>query len=214
MKLKFAVFVGAMTLLTNVDAMGQNPYEDVEQTEWDIIVKSKSSSPTIVDIITSYLSETEDEMHGALSQAWQRYLKQEPAEKGATMFVDTKNGYVSYTEDYDLAYPEDPSGVISVIEMCLWNCADGTHKVFAENVVLTQNGEVIQTEFTGISFYLYDKNTKRLTLMHDFIELEYDMSITFELPQKGKDIVATIHSPSGEIQKTLVWDGYRFHLAK
>ena len=215
MKLKLVVIVGAITVLTNVNVMGQHPYGDVEQTEWDIIVESEYASPSIVDFVTSYLHETEDELHGMLSHAWQRYLKHEPAEKGATMFVDAKNGYISYTVDDDLAYPDDHSGQMLLVELCYWNCADGIHKLFAENVVSTTNGIPTATEFDGLHFYLYDNNTKRMSVIYYIIE-EWDGNdmVTYSLPKKGKDIVATIHTPSGKIQKTLVWDGYRFHYAK
>lgn len=216
MKIKNIFLVCAIFALANVAVEAQNPY-NVESTEFDIIVTTNPSSPSIVDFVTALLAEPEDELSGMLSEAWQLYLTNQPARPGGTMQVDKKNGYVCYTLDYDVAYPEDMSGDALKVEMCYWNCADGKHKLVAQNVVSTRNGELFIGQYDGISFYLYDKQTHKLSFVYDIIEYyEEDYSaITYELPQSGKDIMVKIYLPSGEeIQKRLAWDGYRFHFAK
>lgn len=215
MKLKTAFLICSAVVLANVVAVAQNTY-DVESSEYDIIVTNNPSSPSIVDFVTALLSEPEDELSGLLSEAWQRYRNNQPAATGGTMVVDSKNGFVCYTLDYDQAYPEDPSGDVLRVELCYWNCADGVHKLVAESVVTTRNGEPMMGQFDGIMFYLYDKQTHKLSFVYDIIEYyEGDYTaITYELPQRGKDIMVNLYTSSGVIQQRLAWDGYRFHFAQ
>jgi len=217
MKQRYAMFACLIVALSMGNAIGQNPYEEVEYSEYDIVLKTNPSSPSIVDFVTAYLENPEDELSGMLSDAWGRYLKNQPAEKGGTMVVDKRNGYVSYTLDYDAAYPEDtPTGDVSLTEMCYWNCDDGIHKLFAFNAVSTRNGEPMMGQYDGLIFYIYNKETHRMSFVHDIVEsYEGDYRyIIYVLPRQGKNIEARIYTEKGMIKKQLVWNGYRFHFAK
>ncbi len=215
MKIKHFLFVSAAFVLTSVAAVAQEPYE-VEYPEYDIIVTTNPTSPSIVDFITALVAEPEDEFVGMLNDAWQLYLTGQPAAKGGTMLVDKKNGFMSYTLDYDEAYPEDAHGLMTRVEMCYWNCADGKHKLVAQNAMTIEDGIYIYGQFDGIAFYLYDMETHRLSPVYNIIE-DYEgdyENITYELPQKGKNIKVRVQTSSGVINKWLVWDGYRFKFEK
>ena len=215
MKIKYFLFVSAAFVLTSVAAVAQEPYE-VEYPEYDIIVTTNPTSPSIVDFVTALVAEPEDEFIGMLSDAWQLYLTGQPATKGGTMLVDKKNGFMSYTLDYDEAYPEDAHGLMIRAEMCYWNCADGKHKLVAQNAMTIEDGIYIYGQFDGITFYLYDTETHRLSPVYNIIEDYEDdyENITYELPQKGKNIKVRVQTSSGVINKLLVWDGYRFKFGK
>lgn len=212
MKIKNFLLVLAAFVLTNVAAVAQEPYDVESSSEYDIIMTTNPTSPSIEDFITALLAEPEDELNGMLSDAWQRYLTGQPAEKGGTMLVDKKNGFMSYTVDYDEMYPEDAFGMLLRVEMCYWNCADGKHKLVAQNVVSTHNGKPALGQYDGMMFYLYDIKAHKLSPVYSIIEdYEGDYEIiTYELPQKGKNIKVHIHTSTGVIDKLLVWDGYRF----
>ena len=70
MKIKYILFVSAAFVLTSVAAVAQEPYE-VEYPEYDIIVTTNPTSPSIVDFVTALVAEPEDEFIGMLSDAWQ-----------------------------------------------------------------------------------------------------------------------------------------------
>lgn len=217
MKMRYALFACLVFALSMGSVVGQNPYEDVEYSEYDIVIKTNPSSPSIVDFVTAFLENPEDELSGMMRDAWDRYLGNQPAERGGTMVVDKRNGYVSYTFDYDVAYPEDtPTGDKMHVEMCYWNCDDGIHKLFAFNVVSTRNGEPMMGQYDGLAFYLYDKQSHRMSFIPNIVEFyegDYE-NVTYVLPQQGKNIEANIYTVKGVIKRQLVWNGYRFRFAK
>ena len=196
-----------MAIFPNV-AKAQDPFKNLTKNEAVRTFKV----PDIVDFVTVYLSDTEDELRGSIAPEWQKYLKNEKLSKGVTFTVDKKNGYVRYEMDYDIAYPEDKTGEKSCVEFCYWNCADGLHKLFAENVYLTQKGKPIFTEFSGLYIYAYDNATQKLYMIdQDLLGLgeETHGMVTVGLPRQGKDIDLTLSDGS---KKKLAWNGKGFTL--
>ncbi len=196
-----------MAIIPNV-SKAQDPFKNLTKNEAVRTFKV----PDIVDFVTVYLSETEDELRGNIAPEWQKYLKNEKLGKGVTFTVDKKNGYIRYEMDYDIAYPEDKTGEKSCVEFCYWNCADGLHKLFAENVYLTQKGKPIFTEFSGLYIYAYDNATQKLYMIdQDLLGLgeETHGMVTFSLPRQGKDIEVTDANGS---KKKLAWNGKGFTL--
>ena len=115
--------------------------------------------------------------------------------------------------------------------MCFWNCADGKHKLLAENCVGMINDRYVSTEYSGVSFYLYDNDSRKLFPVSEeeigaYIEPKLDESATdtgktlttfddeaivvYWLPQQGKDINVEIVSGTKREEARLVWDGMRF----
>ena len=198
-----------------ISAMAQDPFKDLTKEYPTVDVTFKGQSPTIVDFLTSYLSISEDELRGAISQEWNKYLKHEPLSKGVTFTVDQKNGYIRYDVDDDIAYPDDKSGYKTCVEFCYWNCADGAHKLFGENVLITQNDNPIFTEFSGMYIYAYDNASKKLYMVdQDLLGIVDELrgNTTFVLPRQGKDIEVFMDNDGKKVQKKLVWNGKGFNL--
>ncbi len=208
-----AIMICAIALFCCLGAKAQDPFKDL--TKNDVVVTVKA--PSIIDFVTAFLSEPEDELRGSIAPEWNNYLNHKPLSKGVSLFVDQKNGYVRYEMDYDVAYPEEQLGIKSYVEYCYWNCADGTHKLFAENVGMTENGEPAFAQFEGFYIYAYDNATKKLYMIdQELLGLGDDIrgEVTFALPLKGKDIDVCIINGSEKIQKKLVWNGKGFNLSK
>ena len=206
MKTRTIVLAAAAMLLMAIIptvAKAQDPFKDLEENYPVVTVKT----PNIENFVTAYLSEAEDEHLGSLAEMWQKHLNKEAFDESEKVTVDAKNGYVCF-ETFDL---EDSEGFNSMTEMCYWNCDDKKHKLFAENVGVTQNGKPVFTEFTGLFVYVYDNASQTLyTIDQDLLGLE-DVrgDVTFRLPQKGKDIDVFF---SDGTQKKLAWNGKGFTL--
>lgn len=207
------IMICAMAVLCSLGVTAQSPFKDLTKNNPVVVVKA----PSIVDFVTAYLSNPEDELRGSIAPEWKKYLNNEPLGKGVTILVDKENGYVRYEVDHDLAYPEDKSGTKQYVEYCYWNCADGLHKLFAENVGMTQKGKPIFAQFDGLYIYAYDNATQKLFMIdQDLLGLDENVhgEVTFSLPRKGKDIEIFFHGDSKKGQKKLVWNGYGFNLSK
>ena len=190
-----------MAIIPNV-AKAQDPFKNLTKNEAVRTFKV----PDIVDFVTVFLSETEDELRGSIAPEWQKYLKNENLSKGVTFTVDKKNGYVRY-DWFDKETNEK-----SYVEYCYWNCADGLHKLFAENVGITINDKPVFTEFSGLFIYAYDNATQKLYMIdQDLLGLgeETHGMVTFGLPRQGKDIEVTDANGS---KKKLAWNGKGFTL--
>lgn len=196
-KLSFAIILACLTLSLAA--------QDV------VKVKYRGAKPTISDFSWAYLSsinhdedECGDEPANAVKDAWVRHRKGLPQEKGVTLIIDEKNGYVLYEHRYD--------DVVIRMEMCYWNEADGKHKLFVFNNLATTNSHgLICTETSGLTFYRYNNATKKMTYCDPpGFKVEYDCS--YAMPRAGKDITVTKWDTNGKKlhQKTLKWNGRRF----
>lgn len=206
-----ALMICAVALFCFLNANAQDPFKDLTKNDAVVTVKT----PSIINFVTAFLSEPEDELRGSIAPEWDKYLNNKPLGKGVTLLVDQKNGYVRYELDYDVAYPDDPTGLKSYVEYCYWNCADAAHKLFAENVGMTENGEPVFAQFEGLYIYAYDNATQKLYMIdQESIGLGDDTrgEVTFALPRKGKDIEMCIIKGTKKIQKKLVWNGKGFNL--
>ena len=206
-----ALMICVVALFCFLHANAQDPFKDLTKNDAVVTVKT----PSIINFVTAFLSEPEDELRGSIAPEWDKYLNNKPLGKGVTLLVDQKNGYVRYELDYDVAYPDDPTGLKSYVEYCYWNCADGAHKLFAENVGLTQNGEPVFAQFEGLYIYAYDNATQKLYMIdQESLGLGEETwgEVTFALPRKGKDIEMCNIKGSKKIQKKLVWNGKGFNI--
>lgn len=215
------ILICATLLLSFLCATAQNPFKNLTENVVTTEVTYKGQSPTIEDFLTCFLSETEDEIHDALSQAWDNYLRKDEPQRGTSFTVDLKNGFARYDMDYDAAYPDDPNGIKSYVEFCYWNCDDGKHKLFAQNIGMTQDGKATIGQYDGLYIYAYDNATKTLYMIdQNLIGLVDDLHdfrqgpITFALPRKGKDIDVFVNTDTKVIQKKLTWNGKGFTYSK
>jgi hypothetical protein len=196
-----------MAIVPNA-AKAQDPFKDL--TKNDVVATFKV--PDIVDFVTYFLNDPIDEQRASVATEWEKYLKNEKLGKGVSFVVDKKNGYIRYEKDYDVAYPDDKNGEKGIVEYCYWNCADGLHKLFAENVKLTRNGEPEFAQLTGLYIFVYDNATQKLYRVDQtLVGLGGDVTageVTFDLPRYGKDIEMRVDGT----QKKLVWNGKGFTL--
>lgn len=141
-----------------------NPYpEENEEYAYAVTVKYQGQKPIINDFINAYFGEeSEDELNGYLSDLWHRYLKNEPLDETEKVTLDSKNGFASFEK----VYPPDeysPEGNRILVEMCYWNSSDGNHKIFAESVQMFQGNRAIETEYSGVTFGIYNNATHKMT---------------------------------------------------
>ena len=162
MKINVLVLFAALFLANISFGQSQNPYENVEFDAWSIAVQSKGNSPNIIDFVNALFGgEAEDELSGTVGDAWKRHVSKKAPMAGESWVVDAKNGYARYDLDLKTAYPDFDDDEALFVEMCYWNCADGTHKVVAENIGTTIDGMLQRDgQFTGLVFYLYDSKTR------------------------------------------------------
>lgn len=175
----------------------------------EIMVSYKGQGPNVKDFLSAILSYFgRGEGTADVKQSWDLYrngMKQMP---GDSFIVDMQNGYAGYVS-------EDEENR-QVIECCYWNHADKKHKLVAYSNNLFVDGRAVETEITGISYYLYDNATRKMKPVYvGDLGLEFDMppgsyATTHALPRQGKTIVYTFHTPSGRIEKRLTWNGSKF----
>lgn len=215
-------------------AVAQQSYpKDFFEYELECSVPREVKTPKIGDFVNAFLSLDEtSEILGTLQTVWNHYLRHEPQESGYQFTIDEKNGYVQYTFNSQLSedFKDYDFVTKSIHEMCYWNCADGKHKLIAENYVGTLDDKYLLGQYDGISFFLYDIASHKIypvstedigayvDAMIDESNFEtgeqmtmYDETVVVHrLPQQGKDIEVEIYSGNRKTVTRLLWDGMRF----
>ena len=191
-----------------------------------IRVKYQGSSPKIGDFAKAYLSsiplsnEVDDcdqeglYMYDAIKQAMANHSKGRPLRKKETLTIDSKNGYILYEFRHN-------DEVLTRIEMCYWNMADGKHKLFAFVRQSFDNGWYVAGQYDDREFYRYNNATKTMKRISkeeigvDAVDEESsNMSVfsSISLPRKGKDIELTWWDKNGECGASpLKWNGRGFN---
>lgn len=172
MNKKSIIICGVIALLFGLEVNAQKHYdlEDLYETEYPM----KSAKASISDIVSWMLAEPEDEVHGPMRDAWDLFRKNKPLPEGTTIFLDEKNGYFRYDVEHVDEFENEGTTEIYrsslFAEVVVWNCADGKYKVFCENIGGTIDGKPHDTgQFDGMIFYLYDKTTHKVYVLHDAI---------------------------------------------
>ena len=186
MKTISTILCSAIMVLAGLCAFAQtNPYpEENDEYAYAIPVKYQGQKPIINDFINAYFGEeSEDKLSGYLSDLWHRYLKNEPLDKNEKVTVDSKNGFASFEKVYP---PDeyDTEGSRLLVEMCYWNSTDGNHKIFAESVQHFHGNRAIETEFSGISFGIYNNATRMITYVN-----QYEMGIEVKTGMEGLGVI-------------------------
>ena len=182
----------------------------VAQNRW-IEVGFLGTDPDIMDFAWSYATNTDgnedaeiDESTNALQQALERYRTGQEQQKGFTITVDRKAGYI--------LIQSKQNGFISKWEMCYWNMADKKHKLFAVCTELSENGKRSGPgQYDGLTFYRYDNSLRKMMAYDAGVDVEY-FNISYSLPRAGKDITVT-HWSENDREKwttTLKWNGHGF----
>lgn len=174
------------------------------------IVPFRGKQPTIIDFVDDHLrGEDIGEALGELRDMWKLYRLGKTLPKGKSFIVDVKNGYVRYDSKYsdqDWQY----------MEFCVWNYADKRHKLVAYCNDCFHEGKPIAGQYTGLEFSIYDNDTHRMKPAYapDLgaeVDVPDDHTVTtHSLPRTGKTLVYTFYTPSGEVRKSLTWNGSKF----
>ncbi|MBQ3657870.1 MAG: hypothetical protein II956_13695 [Bacteroidales bacterium] len=212
----------AFLLTISISVSAQNPYAEIEKdgAEYATTVTFAGQKPIINDFI-SHLFPTSDEIDEmnseldvTLGQVWARYKKNtlKPTEK---VTADSKNGFACF----EINDPDEGFGKEQlIVDVCYWNSSDTKHKVVAESVKVFRDGKVIETELTGLSLYVYNNATHKLTYANRYdmgVDITTDgEAVTYDLPRVGKDIKAFIHLPSGKKEVLVKWNGSKFEVQK
>ena len=185
-----------------------------------IRVNYQGTKPTFSDLITAYLAPTygedgecDSEYMNGIRDAWERYCKGVKQYEGATFKLDSKNGFAVY----EYKYSEDTCEYLTRIEMCLWNEADGKHKLFAYSYMFYRNGQYYPGQYDGLTFMRYNNATKSMK-HHSNAGVEavykakpHSVECSFDLPRSGKDIIVIFWDENGKkTEKTLKWNGSGF----
>ncbi len=180
--------------------------EEYYQTN-HIQVQFKGSSPNISDFVTAILSQEElGECLGAVSDDWSLRQRGQKLPESVQFTVDERNGFIRY----DKVYPPLES---AYTEFCFWNCSDGKHKLIGTNSGAIMDNKPVETECTGLWFYIYDNQTKTMTSLSPSevgAIIDANTTVTYALPRSGKNIEATIHNPGKTVKKILKWNGDGF----
>lgn len=205
MKNKIMMICTATIMLSAMGAYAQDPYE--KDKGYQVGGLAKNGKATVSEFVSWILAEPEDEVLGPMSRAWKQYLSHKPLDKGTTILLDEKNGYFRYDVDYDKKYEGEegePSESTLYVELVVWNCADGQHKVLAENVGGTHKGKPMAGgQYDGIFFYLYEKATQRIFLLNDAIDPKEIQSLvpSQEWQYDGKQYYYAIDYNTGQKKK-------------
>ena len=222
-----------MVALHGFRAQAQKSYpKDILVYQLENKVKYQGKAPKIGDFLTAYITQDEtSEIMGSLSVAWNHYLRNEPQEPCCQFIVDDKNGYLRYTFDAKQCDDFEDMDAQTIVEMCYWNCADGKHKLIAENVISMMDGKYMIGQYSGTMFYIYDNATRQIWSVDDewlgaYVKPVIDeancqttvkeMTVpdetiaVYSLPQQGKDINVVVYQGNKKTEARLVWDGMRF----
>lgn len=172
-----------------------------------IRVNYSGAKPTIADFVSANLSQEDDEeMIKGIWEDWTSHQQGKALSNGASFTVDVKNGFIRYDKRYTAT-------TYSYTEFCYWNCSDQKHKILAVNRGCIEDGQPVTAQFTGLKFYTFDNQTKRMsqTLNSELgASIDVRPEVTYALPQAGKNIMATIHAQQGEVQILMKWNGTKF----
>ena len=179
-----------------------------------IKVNYKGSRPTITDFVWAAFpalnyedeDETGDRPWKALENAMKLHSKGLPLEKGETLTIDTKNGYILYEHSGD-----EDADYIFRLEACFWNESDGKHKLIAfNNMASYTEGKPCITELSDMRFFRYNNATKRMVGC-DPPGFEIEYGGIYELPRVGKNIIYIKYHDDGNTERrVLKWNGKRF----
>ncbi|MBR5726198.1 MAG: hypothetical protein IKX56_05635 [Muribaculaceae bacterium] len=232
MRTKLIIMCALMVSLNCIDALAQQSYPDsIFAYEMENRITYKGKAPKIGDFLSSYLDiEETGELFGSVLDAWRLYLRQQPQKPCEQFMLDEKNGYLRYTFDSQSCDFYDDLIDRTYYEMCYWNCADGKHKLIAENCFTLIDNKYILGQYSGISFFLYDNASHKMWTVAGedigaWVEEVIDESncetgeqltdsdipiVVYHLPQQGKDINVEICHGNKRTVTRLVWDGMRF----
>ncbi len=218
----FATALATWLCCTTLSAQETYPPE-MFSAEMACPVAFTGTRPTISDFVTAYFSDDDDgypEIWGDCMMAWNAYKQGSKLPKGSAILLDTKNGYMRFTQNLGETYGDDWNDKdVYTVEMCYWNCTDNRYKVFGISLYGMEHGKYVGGQYDGITLYIYDNATRKMyqvptedmgvTLSYDSQGDEYPIHV-IRLPRTGKNIIQETYLGNRKTVRKYRWDGMRF----
>ena len=184
-----------------------------KESEYAVPVKSKGGQPAMADFINGILSQEETfDAYVELSRCWEQFKRGKALPEGRSIVLDVKERYMRFDEK---EVQENGSTYTGFNEYFCWDFADGKHQLVIENTVNCNDGEPFAGQYSGLSFYIYDMETRKMWLTS-----EYSVGGVFDIPgdthlivhkvdNKDRSIDYACHTDKGVVTKRVVWNGRR-----
>ncbi len=201
---------GGKNAKTNSDS--DEPDTEMADEEDGDDAEATSDGFPIIDVIIAVAGPEEEQegecMYGANCLV-RMYQEGQKKDEYHTVEVDAKHGYASLMSNYE-------QNEYGYTEFCCWKY-DDSRLLVCYNNGYNENGRGIATECTGLSFFTYDTNTKKVEYVNADelgVEVDYSGATSYTLPTDGsKAIGVVVHSDDGSVKaRQLVWKGRRFNL--
>lgn len=172
-------------------------------------VAFKGKSPAISDYLVAIGScEDPGELMAHIREQWEKYCQGQSYDGRFT--VDYSHGYLRYDH-------EKVGNHTGFTEFCYWKCDDGKHHIVAMTTSFFADGVLIDNQFSGITFFLYNMKTHRMVIVNDerlgVVRPDVNAVMTYALPVNGKDIKAAADDPEqGKCHFVYEWNGEDFDL--
>lgn len=184
-----------------------------QESEYAVPVKSKGGEPTIADFINGILSQEETfDAYFTLEPCWNLFQKGKALPKGRSIVLDEKERYMRFDETEVLDYGATYTGIR---EYFCWDFADGEHQLVIENTVNCNDGKPFAGQYSGLSFYIYDIETRKMWLTSEYsvagyVDIPDDTHlIVHQVDNKAKAIDYMCTTDHGIITKRVAWNGRR-----
>ncbi|MCR4920821.1 MAG: RsiV family protein [Bacteroidaceae bacterium] len=183
--------------------------------DYSFPVAFMGKSPTISEFLVAICSQEDPgELLSYIKSQWKGY--RQGHQYAGHFTVDESHGYISYDHEKEHVASGAHTGFT---EFCCWRCDDGRHFVVATNTSTFVDGVVVDNQFTGITFYLYDTKTSHMVIVSaESLGVgwpDVNAIISYSLPVEGKDIKAVANDPEkGECHFMYEWNGEGFEEVK
>jgi len=184
-----------------------------QESEYAVPVKSKGGEPTMADFINAILSQEETfDAYVTLEHSWNLFQKGKALPKGSSIALDEKERYMRFDET---EVQDDGPTYTYVREYVCWDFADGKHQLVIENSVDCRDGEPFAGQYSGLGFFLYDMEARKMWHVSEFsiagiVDIPEDTHlIVHKVDNKEKSIDYVCTTDQGVVTKRVAWNGRR-----
>ena len=132
-----------------------------EEEDFSFPVSFKGTEPTIADFFTAICNREEPgEWIIFVGEDWERNQKGEQTR--GRFKVSCSKGYMTYVEQDN----EDGQVFKGITEFRCWRCSDNRHWMVAEADNFYRDGVAYNGQYSGVSLFLYNADTKRMEMVY------------------------------------------------
>ncbi len=179
-----------------------------EEPDFSFPVDFKGEEPTIGDFVTAICNtEYSGEWMANVGEEWGKKQKGEQT-MGCFSISRSNDNFTYIRQDNDNGHSHK-----GTTEFRCWRCSDGQHWMVAEASNFYNDGVAYAGQYTGVSLYLYDADTKRMEMVYGsdygMEGAEIDALFTYSLTRKG--ITGIADKPEGgKCRMKYEWNGKTF----